>query len=82
MVSPLDDPETQFLKTFTHIFGALEPGQINSFERIIASGEGRNISTAPLSLQHELLKLLTGLGITTIDIKKVLILTQASTEET
>ena len=70
VVSPLDDPETQFLKTFTHIFGAFEPGQINSFERIIASGEGRNISTAPLSLQHELLKLLTGLGITTIDIKK------------
>jgi len=70
VVSRLDDPETQFLKTFTHIFGALEPGQINSFERIIASGEGRRISTAPLSLQHELLKLLTGLGITTIDIKK------------
>jgi len=70
VVSPLDDPETQFLKTFTHIFGAFEPGQINSFERIIASGDGRRISTAPLSLQHELLKLLTGLGITTIDIKK------------
>ena len=70
VVSPLDDQETQFLKTFTHIFGAFEPGQINSFERIIASGDGRRISTAPLSLQHELLKLLTGLGITTIDIKK------------
>ena len=34
VVSRLDDPETQFLKTFTHIFGAFEPGQINSFERM------------------------------------------------
>ena len=70
ILSPTDTPEDQFTKALAHIVSAIEPGSLNSYERLIAGGEGNKINRGPLIWQHELLKTLTGIGITTIDIKK------------
>ena len=70
IVSPTDIPEDQFIKAVSHILGAIEPGSLNSYERLIAGGQGNKINRGPLIWQHELLKTLTGIGITTVDVKK------------
>ena len=68
IVSRLDDPSEAYMKSISHVFQALEPGTFNSMERIFLAGEGAKLGKKELDLQWELLKLLTGFGVTTLDI--------------
>ncbi len=70
IVSRLDDPAEAFIKSMSHVFQGLEPGTFNSLERIFLASEGQKTGKKELNLQLELLKILTGIGITEVDIKQ------------
>jgi hypothetical protein len=68
IVSRLDDPSEVYMKSISHVFQVFEPGTFNSMERIFLAGEGAKLNKKELDLQWELLKLLTGFGVTTVDL--------------
>ena len=68
IISRLDDPAETYMKSISHVFQAVEPGTFNSLERIFLAGEGAKLNKKELDLQWELVKLLTGFGVTTLDL--------------